>query len=107
MNALNFLQEAMAKCLTDHENCGTFVDEKAKVKCLFPIFHEDKKSLSTTGEIRNVPVLDENAAVAADLLSRTRSMKRQTTILQSKNAEKQVEERLSMVVSTLYSGLND
>ena len=37
--------QAMAKC------CGKFVDEKAKVKSLFPIFHEDKKPLSTKGEI--------------------------------------------------------
>ena len=103
---VNVLQ-AMVKCLTDHENCGKFVDEKAKVKCLFPIFHDDKESLSTKGEIRNVPVLDQNAVVAADLLSRTRNMRRQATILQSVNAEKQVEERLSMLVSTLYSGLKD
>ncbi len=34
-------------------------------------------------------------------------MRRQATILQSVNAEKQVEERLSMLVSTLYSGLKD
>ena len=34
-------------------------------------------------------------------------MRRQATILQSENVEKQVEERLSMLVSTLYSGLKD
>ena len=54
----------------------------------------------------NVPVLDQNAAVAADLLSQTRNMKRQETILQSEKAKKQVEERLLMLVSTLYSRLN-
>ena len=57
---------------------------------LFPIFHDDKESLSSKGEIRNVPVLDQNAVVAADLLSRTRNMRRQATILQSVKAEKQV-----------------
>ena len=59
------------------------------------------KSLSTKGEIRNVTVLDQNAVVAAELLSQTRNMRRQATILQSENAEKQVEERISMLVSTL------
>jgi hypothetical protein len=34
-------------------------------------------------------------------------MRRQATILQSVNAEKQVDERLSMLVSTFYSGLKD
>ena len=34
-------------------------------------------------------------------------MRRQATILQSENAEKQVEDRLSMLDSTLYSGLKD
>ena len=67
----------------------------------------DFQNSKRLGEIRNVPVLNQNAVAAADLLSRTRNMRRQTTILQSKNAEKQVEERLSVLVSTLYSGLKD
>ena len=47
---VNVLQ-VMVKCLTYHKNCGKFVDEKAKIKCLFLIFHDDKESLSSKGEI--------------------------------------------------------
>ena len=97
----------MAKCLTSHKNCGTLVEENAKVKCLFPLLHADKQSLQTTGKIRNIPVIEENPVVAAGLLSRTRNMQRQASISQDVNAEEQVKGRLSMLISTLYSGLKD
>ena len=54
--------------------------------------------MSTKGEIRNVPVLDQNAVVAADLPSRTCNVRRQATILQSIKAEKQVEESINIIV---------
>ena len=46
----------MVKCLCDHRNCAKFVEKK--VTCLFPLFHADKESLQTKGEIRNIPVVD-------------------------------------------------
>ena len=99
--------DKMAKCLTSHKNCGTLVEENAKVKCLLPLLHADKESLQNKGEIRNIPVIEENPVVAAGLSSRTRNMQRQASISQNVNAEEQVEGRLSMLISTLYSGLKD
>ena len=74
--------DKMAKCLTSHKNCGTLVEENAKVKCLLPLLHADKESLQNKGEIRNIPVIEENPVVAAGLSSRTRNMQRQASISQ-------------------------
>eukprot|EP00794_Sanderia_malayensis_P006751 gene6751-7509_t len=68
----------MKKCLSDHKNCGSYVDEKAK-----------------------------SATIAASLQSRTHQMGRQATIAQNVDAEKQVHERLEMLFATLHSGLKD
>lgn len=31
--------EKMKKCLSDHKKCSNNVDEKAKIRCLFPLLH--------------------------------------------------------------------
>eukprot|EP00794_Sanderia_malayensis_P014467 gene14467-15971_t len=97
----------MKKCLSDHKNCSSYVDEKAKVRCLFPLLHADRDSLQTNGEIQKIPVVDQSATIAASLQSRTRQMGRQATIAQNVDAEKQVHERLEMLIATLHSGLKE
>ena len=39
----------------DHQDCAKYVDEKEK-KCLWPLSHEDKKSLKENGKIRGLPI---------------------------------------------------
>ena len=106
MKEVNFL-EKMKKCLSDHKKCSNYVDEKAKTRCLFPLLHADRDSLQTKGEIQKIPVVDQSAAIAAGLQSRTRHMGRQAKIAQNVDAEKQVDKRLQMLISTLHSGLKD
>lgn len=99
--------DKMKKCLSNHKKCSNYMDEKAKIRCLFPLLHADRDSLQTKGEIQKIPVVDQSEVIAAGLQSRTRHMGRQATVAQNVDAEKQVEERLQMLIATLHSGLKD
>jgi hypothetical protein len=83
--------------------CSEYVD----AKCLFPLLHADQESLKTNGEIQKIPVTNQIPVIAAGLQIRTRIMERQATVSQNVDAEKQVEQRLQMLISTLHLGLKD
>ena len=96
MKEVNVLDK-IKKCLSDHKKCSNYVDEKAKIRCLFHLLHADRDSLQTKGGIQKIPVVDQSAVIDAGLQSHTRQMGRQATVAQNVNAEKQVEETLQML----------
>ncbi len=52
-------------------------------------------------------MVDQNEVVVAGLQSRMCCIQRQETVAQNVDAEKQVEERLMMLIITLHSGLKE
>ena len=71
---------------------------------LFPLLHNDQKSLK---EIQDVVIVNQAPVAAAGLERGTRNMVRDTEILGNDHTEKHVEDKLKMLLTTLYVGLKN
>ena len=93
----------MEACIYDHEKCTRDVDRK----CLFPLLHNDRKSLKDMGKIQGVVIVNQAPVAAAGLERSTRNMVKEANTLQNDPTEKHVEDKLKVLLTTLYAGLKN
>ena len=95
----------MAEC-HDHMNCEKFVEDGSKIKCLWPHYHADKKSLKEQGNIRNIPIEIKYGVRAVGLQVVTRQQTAEKYVRMGQNVEQDTDRKALSVVRELADGLS-
>ena len=96
----------MEKCLNDHSQCNIYSENK-KIKCMWPLNHNDKRDLIKKGEIRKIPIIDKTTTKAAGLNVETRCSQSLEHRNKDISAEKISDKELILLVKELYRGLKN
>ena len=89
----------------DHQDCARYAKESDKKKCLWPLNHEDKKTLKENGKIRGLPIKNQVPERAGGLQVLTRRQVYEKSIMAEDDTEKKTDKKLLSVVQCLSRGL--
>ena len=93
---------SMALC-QDHSKCAEFSDRGAK--CLWPLNHEDKRTFSEKGKIRDLTVINKQGIRSAGLQVVTRREAGERLVRAGENTVEESDAKLAQVVKELSAGL--
>ena len=97
--------DKMAKCLSDHCKCDSLVIPDKKIRCLWPLNHEDKKTLEEKNDIRGIPIISNHGIQTAGLQTQTRRENEQNQINKGIDAETTSDKQLQLLINELHNGL--
>ena len=97
--------DKMAKCLSDHCKCDSLVIPDKKIRCLWPLNHEGKKTLEEKNTIRGIPIISSNGIQVAGLQTQTRRENEQNQINKGIDAETTSDKQLQLLINELHNGL--
>ena len=97
--------KAMALC-QDHASCASLCEKDAKVQCLWPLNHADKKSFEDKGKIRDLTVINKHGIRAGGLQVATRKEANDRQVRAGEDTVKESDKKLLNVVRELGVGLS-
>ena len=97
--------DKMAKCLSDHCKCDSLVIPDKKIRCLWPLNHEGKKTLEEKNEIRGIPIISSHGIQADGFQTQTRRENEQNQINKGIDAETTSDKQLQLLINELHNGL--
>ena len=89
----------------NHQDCARYAGDDDKIKCLWPLSHEDKKTFKEDSKIRKLPIQKEVPVRAAGLQVVTRNQAAERSISAEDNSEERTDKKLLSVVKNLSIGL--
>ena len=93
------------KCLSDHSKCESLVPLGEKIRCPWPMNHEDKTSLKEKNENRGIPTVSSHEIQAAALQTLTRQEHERNEIREGVDAQQTSDKQLQLLVRELHNGL--
>ena len=97
----------MLDCLEDHSKCSRFSKPDSKVKCLWPLNHNDKKTLADNKKIREISIANQHQIRAAGLSVKTRQATLEQFLHSEEDAIAKSDKQLIVLVKELFRGLSE